>query len=195
MPNPDELTQLIRDAAGGGEDAESALFDKVYGELHGLASRRMAGERAGHTLQATALVSEVWLRLAGNAPIAFENRAHFFTAAAEAMRRILIEHARARGRVKRGGDARRVPLAGVDLADEVDLSSVLAVDQAIERLAERDPRLAELVRLRFYAGLGSEETAAALGLSTRTVRREWAVARAFLAREVDGSGGSETLDG
>lgn len=189
MADRDELTRLIHDAAGGGEGEAAALFDRVYGELHELAARRMAGERAGHTLQATALVSEVWLRLAGDAPVAFENRAHFFTAAAEAMRRILIEHARARGRVKRGGGARRVPLAGVDLADEVDVSSVLAVDQAIERLAERDPRLAELVRLRFYAGLGSEETAAALGLSARTVRREWAVARAFLAREVEGSGG------
>ena len=186
MTSSHDLTRLIQGASRGDEGQAAELFDTVHDELLRLARSRMAAERPGHTLQATALVSEVWLRLAGDAPVAFENRAHFFTAAAEAMRRILIEHARARGRVKRGGRAARVPLAGVDLADEVALDDVLAVDQAIEILSAKDPRLAEIVRLRFYAGLGTDETAAAMGLSPRTVRREWAVARAFLARELDG---------
>lgn len=183
MPGPDDLTRLLAGAAAGDPASGEALLDAVHTELLALARSRMAGEKPGHTLQATALVSEVWLRLQHDGT-PFENRAHFFTAAAEAMRRILIEHARARGRVKRGGRARRVPLAGVDLASESDPDEVLAVDEAIGRLAERDPDLAKLVRLRFYAGLDVAETALALGVSERTVRREWALARAFLAREL-----------
>lgn len=183
MPAGDDLTRLLAATAAGDAVASEALLDQVHGELVMLARCHMSNERPGHTLQATALVSEAWLRLAGDgAP--FANRAHFFAAAAEAMRRILIEHARARGRVKRGGRARRVPLAGVDLAGEVQLDQVLAVDEAIERLEQRDPELAKLVRLRFYAGLDVRETASALDVSERTVRREWALARAFLAKEL-----------
>ncbi|RKY18448.1 MAG: RNA polymerase subunit sigma [Planctomycetota bacterium] len=183
MPAGDDLTRLLAATAAGDAVASEALLDQVHGELVMLARCHMSNERPGHTLQATALVSEAWLRLAGDgAP--FANRAHFVAAAAEAMRRILIEHARARGRVKRGGRARRVPLAGVDLAGEVQLDQVLAVDEAIERLEQRDPELAKLVRLRFYAGLDVRETASALDVSERTVRREWALARAFLAKEL-----------
>ena len=184
MAPADDLTRLMLGAAEGDERDAEVLFERVHGELLDLARHRMVNERPGHTLQATALVSEVWLRLVGDAPVAWDSRGHFFSAAAEAMRRILIEHARARGRVKRGGQARRVPLAGIDLSEEVDLDRVLAIDEAINLLEGRDERLAQLVRLRFYAGLSVDETAAALGLSDRTVRREWAVARAFLAKEL-----------
>lgn len=183
----DDLTRLLHGAASGDAADAERLFETVHAELLALARARMAGERPGHTLAATALVSEVWLRLAGDVT-PFENRAHFFTAAAQAMRRILIEHARARGRVKRGGGARRVPLAGVDLAVETDLEDVLAVDDAIAALERRDPDLARLVQLRFYAGLSVAETAAAMGISERSVRREWAVARAFLAQKLGQAG-------
>lgn len=119
----------------------------------------------------------------GNGP--WDSRAHFFGAAARAMQRILVEHARARGRAKRGGGARRLPLSVAELAEESDLETVLAVQQAVERLAVRDPRLAEIVRLRFYAGLSEADVASALDLSERTVRRDWALARAWLLRELE----------
>lgn len=203
MSGPPDLTRLLQRLASGqglasdpgaasGEgpapgqpgDAE-ALLDLVHAELHAMARARMAQERPGHTLQATALVSEAWLRLRGDGG-GFVNRAHFFSAAATAMRRILIEHARATGRIKRGGRARQVPLAGVDLGQEARLEDVLAVDEAIVRLEARDGDLARLVRLRFYAGLSVHETAEAMERSERSVRRDWALARAFLARELGG---------
>jgi RNA polymerase sigma factor (TIGR02999 family) len=191
MPGSPDLTRLLSDVASGDPAAQQDLLDQVHGELLVIARSHMSREKPGHTLQATALVSEAWLRLAGDGT-PFANRAHFFTAAAEAMRRILIEHARARGRVKRGGRSRRVPLAGVDLAAETDLDEILAVDEAIARLEQRDEELARLVRLRFYAGLSVIETASVLEVSERTVRREWALARAFLAKELgdaaDGDG-------
>jgi RNA polymerase sigma factor (TIGR02999 family) len=130
-------------------------------------------------------VHEAWLRLADDqAGFAFGSRAHFFKAAAEAMRRILIEHARARGRGKRGGGARRVPLSAIEIVQQADCGEILSVDDAIRRLEERDERLAEIVKLRFFAGLSEQETAEALGLSDRTVRREWTLARAWLRREL-----------
>jgi RNA polymerase sigma factor (TIGR02999 family) len=158
------------------------LVPAVYDELRALARTQLRGERPDHSLQATALVHEAYLRLLGNGATqpAWNDRHHFFVAAAEAMRRILIEHARARGRGKRGGGRVRVELSSVDLAVEQDLDEVLALDEAFRRLEEQDPKAADVVRLRFFAGLSVEETADAMGLSARTVKREWAFARAWL---------------
>lgn len=182
-------------AAAGEAGAADRLFPLVLDQLRAIAAQRMAGERAGHTLQATALVNEAFVRLvhAGRAgsPAAGEaggggwnSRAQFFFAAARAMEQILVEHARAKGRLKRGGGRARVPLSVVDLAEEADEREILALTGTLRRLEERDPRAASIVRLRFFAGLGVDETAQALGLSERTVKREWAFARAWLFAEL-----------
>lgn len=160
--------------------ADDALFSRVYAELKGMARHHMLGERAEHTLQATALVSEAWLRLRDQVSEARENPARFFAAAAESMRRILIEHARRRGRQKRGGDLRRLSLDLVDAAASIDVDQMAAIDAAIERLEVRSPRTAALVRLRFFAGLTEVRAADVLGISERTARREWTFARAWL---------------
>jgi RNA polymerase sigma factor (TIGR02999 family) len=177
VPPPQESRQP--EAAGGRRPAER-LLPEVYAELRRLAQERLGHERRDHTLLATDLVHEAFLRLVGDRPGGWESRAQFFSAAAEAMRRILIEHARARGRLRHGGGQQKITLSGIDLAKEQDLAQVLAVDEVYQRLAEADPRTADVVRMRFYAGLSEEETAAALGLSARTVRREWSFARAWL---------------
>ena len=156
------------------------LLPIVYAQLHKLAQQRMAQEKPGHSLQATALVHEAFLRIVGDREDGWASRAQFFAAAAEALRRILIEHARAHARVVHGGGRQRVTLSGIDLAATEDLGQVLAVDEAFQRLQLADPRAADVVRLRFYAGLSEAETAAALNLSDRTVRREWVYARAWL---------------
>lgn len=181
---PHELTRLLQDAASGAEGASERLLPLIYDQLRAIARQRMSTERSGHTLQATALVHEAYMRLMGGAEIAWANRAHFFHAAAEAMRRILVEHARQRSRLKRGGELRRTPLDRVDLAVEQNPDDLLALDAAICRLEERDPRAARIVKLRFFAGLSVEETAEALETSPRTVKREWAYARAWLFREL-----------
>ena len=161
--------------------AASELLPLLYDELRTLARHRMASENVGHTLCATALVHEAYLRLEkGDAR--FANRAHFFHAAAEAMRKILIEHARRRDAVKRGGGQKRVPLNVLDLAAMPDTEQILAFDDAIQRLGQEMPQAAAVVRLRFYAGLDIDETAEALGISPRTVDREWTYARAWLFR-------------
>jgi RNA polymerase sigma factor (TIGR02999 family) len=160
--------------------ADDGLFTLLYDELRRLAQSRMAQETPGNSLQATALVHEVWLRLASERPDGWASRAQFFTAAAEAMRRILVERARARRSHKRGGDRQRVTLSAIDLAAPEQLDEVLAVDEVFRRLEGADARAANVVRLRFFAGLGEEEVASALDLSVRTVRREWAYARAWL---------------
>ncbi|HET6249299.1 MAG TPA: ECF-type sigma factor [Tepidisphaeraceae bacterium] len=159
----------------------SELLTLVYDELRTLARHRMANEGVAHTLQATALVHEVYLRLAGNDG-RFMSRAHFFHAAAEAMRRILIEHARAKGSKKRGGGAKRVPMDLLDLAAAPASDEILAFDEAFARLESETPMAAQVARLRFYAGLSIDETAEALGISPRTVDREWTYARAWLFR-------------
>ena len=183
MPIPDgqQSDEVPREPEGNEELAEaSALLPLVYDELRALARHRMAQENIGHTLQATALVHEVYMRLSGKAK--FSNRAHFFHAAAEAMRRILVEHARARGRIKRGGEARRAPLNVLDLAATGDSEQILAFDDAIERLEKESAAAGAVVRLRFFAGLSVEETAESLGISPRSVNREWTYARAWLYR-------------
>jgi len=176
-----EVTDILIDMKGGNrKDAMERLVPLVYDELRSLARSHLHHERPDHSLQATALVHEVYLRLLGNDAPSWNDRQHFFRAAAEAMRRILIVHARKRTRVKRGGKRVRVEISGIDLADEQDLDQVLALDEAFRRLEEQDPRAADVVRLRFYAGLSVVETAEAMDLSERTVKREWAFARAWL---------------
>jgi len=145
----------------------------------------MTNERSDHTLQATALVHDAYIRLVGGGDIQWANRAHFFAAAAEAMRRILIDHARAVHGPRRGGNLRKLPLDLVDLAAVADPEQILALDEAISRLEKQDPEAARVVRLRFYAGLSVEETAQAMGIAPRTVKREWAYARAFLFRVLE----------
>ncbi|MCA9287324.1 MAG: sigma-70 family RNA polymerase sigma factor [Phycisphaerales bacterium] len=179
------VTRLLGDLASGKQASSDELLPLVYEQLRRAAQQRMAQERTAHTLTATALVHEAYARLVGDEHVKWDGRGHFYAAAAEAMRRILIEHARARGRVKRGGGRQRVPLSVVDLATEADAGEIMALDGAIERLRGEDERLAEIVRLRFYAGLSVEETAAALGVSERTVKRDWAFARAWLHRELE----------
>lgn len=181
-----DVTRLLRAAGAGDRHSARELLPHVYDQLRKAAQFQMAGERPDHTLQATALVHEAYLRLVGPDEKAWENRAHFYVAAAEAMRRILIDHARKRGRLKRGGGRVRVPLSAAYLAEEADAEEIVSVETAIQRLEDRDPRMASIVRMRFYAGLTVGETAAALGLSDRTIRREWAVARAWLQRELGG---------
>ncbi len=170
-------------AAGEGDAvAAEALFARVYDELRAIANHQLRDERRGHTLGATALVHEVYLRLLGRARLRVRDRAGFFHAAAEAMRRILIEHARQRGRLKRGGQRRRIPLDFVDLTAEDRLGEFLAVDEAIRRLEQEEAQAAQVVRLRFFAGLSVEEVAEILETSPRTVARDWAYARAWLYR-------------
>jgi RNA polymerase sigma factor (TIGR02999 family) len=157
----------------------------VYDELRRLAAQKMARESPGQTLQATALVHEAWLRLGGDQQPAWENRAHFFAAAAEAMRRILIDRARRRKAVRHGADVRRVSLQDLELAAEADDERLLAVHEAVERLAAHDAAKAELVKLRFFAGLTLDQAARVLGFSEATAKRHWAYARAWLYREIN----------
>src|SRR4051794_2717344 len=154
-------------------DSAAELFPLVYQQLRNLARQRMANERPGHTLQATALVHEAYLKLLGGKSSPWASQKQFFFAAAEAMRQILIDHARARAGLKRGGGRKRVPLSGLDLSSDEQIPEILALDETISRLEKVSPDVAAVVRLRFYAGLSVEETAAALGISPRTVKREW----------------------
>ncbi len=160
--------------------ATEVLFEDVYKELRALAKHRLAAERPDHTLQTTALVHETYLRLIGRPGSAAQDKTAFYAAAAQAMRRILIEHARRRGRAKRGGDWRRVSLDALDLADDTSFEQITAVDDAIQRLEKQDSRAAQVVRLRYYAGLSVGETAQALDVAPRTVARDWDYARTWL---------------
>ena len=160
------------------------LTREVYEQLKAIARARMAGERPAHTLQATALVHEAYLRLNKPGNIDVSDRSQFFRAAAVAMREILIDHARGAGRQKRGGGAKRLNVDVLDLAAENDTDQILALDEAVCRLQEISPDAAEVVRLRFYAGLSIEETAQTLATSTRSINRLWAYARAWLWREL-----------
>lgn len=156
------------------------LFPSVYGELRGLAAAYMARQSSGQTLQATALVHEAFVRLSKAGTCQWNNQGHFFRTAAEAMRQVLIDRARNKQRLKRGGEWTRVSLEGLDIASEADSSTVLAVDSALTKLSELDATKAEIVQLRFFAGLTVEETAKALNMSTATVKRHWSFARVWL---------------
>ena len=180
-----EITRILEAAQRGEPSAASELLPLVYGELRRLAAHKMANEASGHTLQPTALVHEAWLRLVtpeGQAQ--FQNRAHFFGAAAEAMRRILVDRAREKKALKRGGDLQRVDLEAVELASPMPDDELLALDEALDRLATVDTRAAEMVKLCFFVGLTQEEAARELGVSLATAERIWAFARAWLLREV-----------
>jgi len=179
------VTVVLHRAQQGDPTAANELLPLVYEELRKLASARMANEGAGHTLQPTALVHEAWLRLAGHdANVQFANRAHFFAAAAEAMRRILIERARRKLAEKRGGDWQRIDLDKVDIAAEADDDTLLLVNEALEKLAHEDAQAAEIAKLRFFGGLTLEEAAQVLGVTTRTADRYWAFARVWLFDEM-----------
>lgn len=176
---------LVLQAIGRGErQASSDLLPLVYEELRRLAAARMARESAGQTLQPTALVHEAWLRLAGNDDQAWENRAHFFGAAAEAMRRILIERARHKSSLKRGGGQAAFDIAGMDIAEAMPDDKILLVNEALDRLKVEDPEKARVVVLKFFGGLTNEEIAAIMGVNERTVRRQWTYVKAWLFENI-----------
>jgi RNA polymerase sigma factor (TIGR02999 family) len=180
-----DITLLLHAAETGEAGAADRLMAAVYDELRGLARMRLSAEHDNRTLQPTALVHEAWLRLGGDQPPPWHSRAHFFSAAAEAMRRILIDRARQRHRLRRGGGARPVTLTDdVALTIDAEAGNLLAVDEALARLAVLAPEQAELVKLRYYAGLAPAEAARVLGISESTGRRWWQFARAWLFREI-----------
>lgn len=179
-----EITRLLEAAGSGDRLAFDRLYRAVYEELRRIAQASMRRESPGHTLQPTALVNEAYLRLTPQAG-GWENRRHFFGAAASAMRRILVDHARRRLSQKRGAGAERVTLDGLDIAAEEKELDVLLIDEALERLGAERPRLAELVSLRFFAGLSIEDAARALDLSPATAKRDWAFARAWLQEHIE----------
>jgi RNA polymerase sigma factor (TIGR02999 family) len=181
------ITHLLKEWTDGDERALERLTPLVYEELRHQAARYLRRERPGHTLQTTALIHEAYLRLIDAKDIHWQSRAHFFAIAANLMRRVLVDHARRRDAYKRGGANLRLTLdESIAVANEVDVD-LLAIDQALDRLATIDPQQARIVELRFFSGLSVEETAAALGVSPKTVKRDWSVARAWLRREIDGS--------
>lgn len=182
--SPQEITRLLADWNAGDADALERLAPLVYAELRRIARRQMGGEREGHTLQATALVNEAYLRLAGGGGLALQDRAHFYAVCAQVMRHVLVDHARAHARGKRGGGAPHVPLDEAANAAAAGSGEVLALDEALRELDEIDPQKARVVALRYFAGLSIEETAEVLNISPTTVRREWRRAKAWLYRAI-----------
>src|SRR5256885_720717 len=180
-----DVTQILSAIEQGDPNAAEQLLPLVYDELRKLAAQRLAQESPGQTLQATALVHEAYLRLVDTNRVQhWDSRGHFFAAAAEAMRRILVERARQRSTLKRGGDLRRLDLDQLSLADEGPPDDLLALDEALAELEEHDAQAARLVKLRYFAGLGHQEAAEALGIGRRAADRLWAVARAWLYRRI-----------
>lgn len=183
-----EITVFLDSVTRGDAGAPERLLPLVYDELRRLAAHKMAGEAHGHTLQATALVHEAWLRLVGSEHQSWQNRAHFFAAAAEAMRRILVEHARRKQSLKRGSGSEHVELNESMLVLTAPPDELLAVHEALDKLALRDSAAAELVKLRYFIGMTMEEAAAVLSLSKRTAENLWTYARVWLHREIGGQG-------
>jgi len=181
-----DVTRLLDAMGTGDRQASAELLPLVYDELRRLARAHMANERAEHTLQPTALVHEAYLRLIGDSNPSWDGRGHFFAAAAEAMRRILVESARRKQRIKHGGELSRVELDESHLATTTSDERLLAIDEALERLASDEPQAAELVKLRFFAGFSIAEAAEILGLSRTTAYEQWAYARAWLRCEIEG---------
>jgi RNA polymerase sigma factor (TIGR02999 family) len=181
-----EFTEILEHSRPGDEKTAEELLPLVYEELRKLAAQKMVREAPGQTLQPTALVHEAWLRLNGSENKNWDSRGHFFAAAAEAMRRILIERARAKNRLRRGSRPERVSLEHVTIALEDPPDLVLAINDALDRLTVRDPFKAEVVKMRYFVGLSQDEIAAALGVSVPTIRRHWATARAWLYAEMKG---------
>jgi len=179
-----DVTRILDRVQQGDPKAADELLPLVYEELRKLAAHRMANEAAGHTLQPTALVHEAWLRLAGSGNEHWNNRGHFFGAAAEAMRRILVDRARQKARIRHGGELERVDLEHVNLATEDSDDTVLAMHEALDALARESPQKAEIVKLHYFTGMEYPEIARALGISLPTVERHWAYARSWLYREM-----------
>ena len=184
VPAPGEVTQLLDQLSEGRPQAFDALLPVVYGELRRQAGRHLRRERANHTLQPTALVHEAYMRLVDQRNLRWQNRAHFFAIAAQAMRRILVDHARAQARVKRGGPKAQVTLDEAMLAAEQKSIDAIALDEALQRLAALDERQARVVELRFFGGLSVEEVAEVLKISPATIKREWSMAKAWLHGEL-----------
>jgi RNA polymerase sigma-70 factor, ECF subfamily len=178
--NSHEITALLAELKKGNKQAEEQLIPLVYKELHRLSRHYMRGEKQGHTLQASALVNEVYMRLAGDHNVDWKNRAHFFGTAANIMRRILVDHARTRDAGKRGGAAEKVSLENAFVYTDAQSWQVVAVHEALNKLEEWDQRQCRIVEMRFFAGLNVEETAEAMGLSPTTVKREFQMAKAWL---------------
>lgn len=180
-----DVTSLLLDWNGGNRSALDALLPLVYGELRRLARRYMQSENRGHTLEPTALVHEAYLRLIDQNRVNWQNRAQFFAVAAQIIRRLLVDHARGRHRLKRGGDGMKVTWTDdIETANPAAGYDLVVLDDALQRLADLDPQQSRIVELRFFGGLSIEETAAALNISPASVKREWAMARAWLFREV-----------
>jgi len=188
LPASADVTSLLVAWSEGDDTALAQLVPKVYAELHRLAHHQMRAERPGRTLQTTALVNEAYLRLVDTRRVRWQSRAHFLGVAAQAMRRILVDAARARGARKRGGASPRVSLDESLLPAPERGASLIALDDALTTLASVDPRKSQVVELRYFAGLSVAETAAVLGVSAETVQRDWRVAKAWLLREVAGGG-------
>ncbi len=185
--NSQQISRILKDWGGGSQEAFDQLIPLVYDELRRQAARYLRRERPGHTLQTTALIHETYLKLVGQKNVDWQNRAHFYGIAAQAMKRILVDHARARHREKRGGAAENLPLDEARFVaagqEKVDL---IAMDEALTRLAQFDPQQARLVELKFFAGLSIEDIAETLRLSPATVKREWRSAKAWLYQEIAG---------
>ena len=181
-----EITLMLDAISAGHSHASDRLLPLVYDELRKLAAARMAQEADGHTLQPTSLVHEAWLRLAGDGKQTWQNRAHFFGAAAEAMRRILIERARRKSRLKRGSGQALLDIDDFDLATALPDEKILLVEEALQELKAEDPEKAQVVMLKFFAGLTNEQTAEAMNINERTVRRQWSFAKAWLFDRIAG---------
>lgn len=179
-----DVTQILRAIKAGDNGGAEQLLAVVYAELKRIAAQKMAGEAQGHTLQPTALVHEAWMKLVGDGDPAFENRAHFFASAAEAMRRILVDSARRKKALRRGGGAARETLEEDHLVQDERSDELLAVDEALDLLAREDPVAADLVKLRYFVGMTMEEAAATMGMSLRNTERAWTYARAWLRRRI-----------
>ena len=184
MVVPGDVTRILQEVRGGNQEALNRLIAIVYHELRRLAQHYMGSQRPDHSLQATELVHEAYLRLVGNGGPDWQDRAHFFAVAAQVMRNLLVDHARARQRLKRGGGGKTQLDEAFALA-AVQNEEVLAVHEALERLADLDPRQEKIVELRYFGGLSNDEVAAVLGVSERTVKREWQIAKAWLRSRVE----------
>lgn len=185
-PGP-QITELLQMHRSGDNHALETLFPIVYEELHRIASSMMRGERGNHTLQPTALVNEAYLRLIGNTTSEYENKQHFIAISARVMRQVLVDHARAKKAEKRGGDFIKVTLSTRNSAEDYDLTEILAIDSALDKLSQLSERQARVVELRYFSGLEIEEVAQVLGISAGTVKRDWTVAKAWLFRELSDS--------
>ncbi|MDD8051160.1 MAG: ECF-type sigma factor [Verrucomicrobiota bacterium] len=179
-----EITQMLSEIEGGNQEAAEQLMLLVYAELKRIAVHKMSGESPGHTLQPTALVHEAWMKLVGDGHSSFENRAHFFSAAAESMRRILVDSARRKRAARRGACPSREELEDEHWIQNERSDELLAVDEALDLLAQEDPIAANLVNLRYFVGMTMEEAASALGMSLRNTERTWTYARAWLRRQI-----------